>query len=218
MYPGGFRHNEQSRRVVDVLENNGRGLNLTYEVRDGMLNHSKSTSGILDGWGKVDTIEGEVVRISDVVAYVNHDIDDAIRAGVITSRDLPEEVVKVLGTSRSARIDTMVGDIIVFSWAVRSPAALSPPAIKMSAEVILATETLRQFLFERVYNVQAVRKKATSARTVLRRLYRHFILHPDDLPVETPGQLTGIDRRTVDYIAGMTDRFALRLSRNLLRS
>jgi dGTPase len=216
MYPGGFRHNEQSLRVVDALENNGHGLNLTFEVRDGILNHSKSTTGMLEGWGKESTIEAEVVRISDAVAYVNHDIDDAIRAGVISPDDLPQDAVKIVGASRSDRINTMVGDIIVSSWSIRSPEPLTLPAVKMSAEITGSTETLRQFLFERVYNVQAVRKNATRARTVLRDLYRYFLTHPADLPAESPGQTAGANRRTVDYIAGMTDQFALRLAKNLL--
>jgi len=214
--PGGFSHNEQSLRVVDLLENNGRGLNLTWEVRNGIVSHSKSATGMLENWSKVGTLEGEVVRISDAVAYVNHDIDDAIRAGVIVATDLPQTAVNILGNSRSERINAMVANIIISSWAVRSPGALPQPAIKMTPVVTEATETLRQFLFQNVYNVQAVRHKARGARSVLKRLYRYFLQFPEELPSD----INGIEKqnRVVDYIASMTDQYAARLARKLART
>jgi dGTPase len=212
LYPGGFRHNEQSLRVVDVLENNGRGLNLTHEVRDGILHHSKSTSAMLNGWGTVETAEGEVVRIADAVAYVNHDIDDAIRARVISPPELPEITVALLGHTRSERINNMVGDIIIASWSVRSPGSLSRPAIKMSPDVTVATEELRRFLFDRVYNAPAVRQKAPRSRAILRRLYRYFQKYPEELPIELRANLSDESRRVVDHIAGMTDQFATHLA------
>ncbi len=216
LYSGGFRHNEQSLRVVDVLENDGKGLNLTFEVRDGILNHSKSTAGVLDAWPEVGTIEGEVVRIADIVAYVNHDLDDAMRAGVITQADLPQAAASTLGDSRSARINTMVSDIIVCSWGVRAGKKGKPLAITMSRGVTDATEQLREFLFDRVYNVQSAQKEARKARRALRSLYRH-------LSSSTGGDgpyFSGEDRerRTVDYIAGMTDQYALRLAGRLSRA
>jgi dGTPase len=215
IYPGGFSHNEQSLRVVDLLENNGRGLNLTWEVRNGIVSHSKSSTGMLENWSQVGTLEGEVVRISDAVAYVNHDIDDAVRAEVIDTPNLPEAAVKILGHTRSERINTMVGDIIISSWQVRNPDSLLQPAIRMTPEVTEATEILRRFLFRHVYNVQAVRRKARGARMVLERLYRYFLGRPEELPSDIGG--TETDRRVVDYIAGMTDQYAASLARKLRR-
>jgi dGTPase len=214
--PGGFRHNEQSLRVVDVVEGDGRGLNLTWEVRDGILNHSKSRSGLFEAWPEVGTLEGEVCRIADIVAYVNHDIDDAVRAGIIGEADLPAESRRALGTSRSERINTMVSDIIVRSWAVRSNGELRGPAISMSDGVREATDTLRRFLFERVYDVQSTHEEARRARDVLRRLYRYFNEHPEKLPGEYQ-QLPGENPRGVaDYIAGMTDQFAARIAETIV--
>lgn len=215
IYPDGFSHNEQSLRVVDLLENNGRGLNLTWEVRNGIVSHSKSTAGMLENWGRVGTLEGEVVRISDAVAYVNHDIDDAVRAGLISPADLPQPTVGLLGTSRSERINAMVGDIITSSWGVRNPGPLAQPAVRMTAAVTEATEILRRFLFQNVYNVQAVRRNASGARSVLDRLYHYFLRHPEELPSGISGAETA--RRVVDYIASMTDQYANRLARKLPR-
>jgi dGTPase len=215
LYEGGFRHNEQSLRVVDCLEKRGQGLNLTWEVRDGILNHSKSTAGVLDEWGKVGTLEGEVTRISDIVAYVNHDIDDAIRAEIITEDDLSSPVSATLGHSRSQRINTMVCDIIQCSWSVRSTGVLPDLAITMSPAITGSTEQLRQFLFDRVYNVQSAEKDTLRAKRVLRRLYWYFLEHENELPVEFGNREDGVERRVVDYIAGMTDQFATDLARKL---
>jgi len=216
LYSGGFRHNEQSLRVVDVLENDGKGLNLTAEVRDGILNHSKSTTGVLDEWPEVGTVEGEVVRMADIVAYVNHDLDDALRAGVITQADLPQAAASTLGDSRSARINTMVSDIIVCSWDVRDGKRGRLPIIGMSTGIIDATEQLREFLFDRVYNVQSVQREATKARRALRSLYRHLSSSTDVIGPSLPGEAR--ERRVVDYIAGMTDQYALRLAGRLARA
>lgn len=216
VFPGGFSHNEQSLRVVDLLENNGRGLNLTWEVRNGIVSHSKSATGMLENWGKVGTLEGEVVRISDAVAYVNHDIDDAVRAGVIAATDLPQAAVNILGNSRSERINAMVADVITSSWAVRRPEPLAQPAVRMTPAVTEATETLRRFLFQNVYNVQAVRRKAREARSVLDRLYRYYLQYPEELPADINGTETA--RRVADYIASMTDQYAARLARKLTRT
>jgi len=217
LHPGGFRHNEQSLRVVDLLENNGKGLNLTWEVREGILNHSKTKIIDImgDNWGASSTLEGEICKISDAVAYINHDIDDAVRAEVIDTPNLPEAAVKILGHTRSERINTMVGDIIISSWQVRNPDSLLQPAIRMTPEVTEATEILRRFLFRHVYNVQAVRRKARGARMVLERLYRYFLGRPEELPSDIGG--TETDRRVVDYIAGMTDQYAASLARKLRR-
>jgi dGTPase len=216
LYPEGFRHNEQSLRIVDLLENDGRGLNLTREVRDGIVNHSKSSATVLgEDWGEVGTCEGEAVKIADMVAYINHDIGDAIRAGIITERSLPIEAVEVLGLTHSQRINTMVSDIIEQSWDVRaSRKMLKKPTIKMSGKVLAAAETLRDFLFERVYTPSTGRADAENAREVIKFLYQYFNEHEDRLPAEY--RIYGdTQRRVVDYIAGMTDQYALRLAGEL---
>jgi len=216
LYKGGFRHNEQSLRVVDLLENNGRGLNLTWEVRDGILNHSKPEGNIFGkDWGQMGTLEGEVCKVSDIIAYVNHDIGDAIRAGIITEGDLPLSAVRVLGITYGERINTMVCDIIENSWAVTSYETTINPSIKMSPPVLEATNTLRQFLFDRVYNLQSAKREADKAREVLRKLYRFFAKNPDSLPSEYSLFSDKVERSVVDYIAGMTDQYAIRLAEEL---
>ena len=220
LYHQGFRHNEQSLRVVDLLENDGQGLNLNWEVRDGILNHSKSRGDILgEGWGKVNTLEGEVCKIADIVAYINHDIGDAIRAGIITERDLPLSAVKSLGISHSQRINTMVSDIIDNSWAASGydRIIVDNPTINMSPQILEAANVLREFLFERVYNVQSAQEEAKRAREVICRLYQHFKEHEDKLPPEYRAYSDDTERRVVDYIAGMTDQYALRLAEGLER-
>jgi dGTPase len=218
LFPGGFKHNEQSLRVVDLLEKDGRGLNLTWEVRDGIVRHSKSSKGIIlgEGWGDVGTIEGEVVKISDAVAYINHDIEDAIRAGAIAAADLPTGAVKVLGNRHSQRINTMVGDIIVQSWDVRVCDIIRErPAIKMSAPVVAAAEALNEFLFRRVYDVRSARKETARAREVVRFLYQYYVKNASKMPPEYQRQADTIERRVTDYIAGMTDQYAINKAREL---
>ena len=212
----GFRHNEQSRRIIDFLEKDGQGLNLTWEVRDGIVNHSKSRASILkEDWGKVNTLEGEVCKIADIVAYINHDIGDAIRAGIITESDLPVSATTVLGHSDSKRINTMVCDIIECSWGTRGDNAATNPGIGMSPPVLETTNTLRDFLFERVYNLHSAQEEATRAREVVRQLYHYFKEHQDKLPPEYHLYRDEAERRVVDYIAGMTDQYALRLAEGL---
>ncbi len=216
LYPRGFRHNEQSLRVVDILENDGRGLNLDWEVRDGIVNHSKSRAEVLgEDWGEVSTIEGEVCKLADIVAYINHDIDDAVRAGIITEENLPGPAANTLGHSRRERINTMVCDIIECSWAVRNGGNLNTPAINMSPEVVGATDILRDFLFKRVYNLSSSLEKSEEAREIIRRLYTYFNEHEDELPVEYRLDGDGTERRVVDYIAGMTDQYAIRVAGGL---
>jgi dGTPase len=217
LYHRGFKHNEQSLRVVDLLENNGYGLNLTWEVRDGIVNHSKTRTEILgQDWGKVNTLEGEVCKIADTVAYINHDIGDAIRADILTEGDIPISAVKVLGLSHSQRINTMVCDIIDFSWAASGRGTTTgSPKIGMSPQILEATETLRKFLFDRVYNRQAVQQETEKAREVLRLLYKYFNEHEDKLPSEYCLHSDETERRVVDYIAGMTDQYALRMAEEL---
>jgi dGTPase len=213
---GGFRHNEQSLRVVDLLENNGRGLNLTWEVRDGILNHSKPEDNIFGkDWGQVGTFEGSVCKIADIIAYINHDIGDAIRAGIISEGDLPLSAARVLGNEHRERVNTMVCDIIESSWALTGYETTINPPIKMSQPVLEATNTLRQFLFDRVYNVQSAKEEADRAREVVRQLYRFFTRNPERLPPEYRLYSDEAERRVVDYIAGMTDHYALRLAEEL---
>jgi len=216
LYHHGFRHNEQSLRIVDLLENDGKGLNLTWEVRDGIVNHSKTRANILgQDWGEVKTLEGEVCKLADIVAYINHDIDDAIRAGVITEGDLPLSAITVLGLSRSERINTMVCDIIDCSWAVRGDNIITSPAITMSSKILEATSTLHDFLFDRVYDPRSAQKETERAREVVRLLYGYFKEHEDRLPPEYRFYSDDTERRVVDYIAGMTDQYALRMAEEL---
>ncbi len=217
VYHQGFRHNEQSLRVVDLLEKAGRGLNLTWEVRDGILNHSKTRVDILrENWGEVNTLEGEVCKIADIVAYINHDIGDAIRADIITERDLPLSAIKILGISHSQRINTMVCDIIDSSWAVKGcDTIIDRPAISMSHQVSEATNILREFLFEQVYNLQSAQEEARRARETVHLLYNYLKEHEDKLPLEYRAYSDDAERRVADYIAGMTDQYALRLAEEL---
>lgn len=215
LYPGGFRHNEQSLRVVDLLEKDGRGLNLTFEVRDGILNHSKERADIEDiDSGKPATFEGQVCRLADAIAYINHDIEDATRAGVISRDDLPAGPVRVLGLSHSARVNTMVCDVIEFSWPV-SGRTDQPPKIGMSENVLEATNKLRDFLFERVYEERSTGEESRKAREVIRQLYYYFKKNGHKLPPEYGLHSDDVERRVVDYIAGMTDQYALRMAEEL---
>ncbi len=219
LYSQGFKHNEQSLRTVDLLEKDGQGLNLTWEVRDGIVNHAKTRQDILGkDWGKSGTLEAAVCKLADIVAYVNHDTDDAIRAAVITEGDLPLSAIRLLGLPRSERIHTMVSDIIEYSWAARGNKTAEPGAkitIGMSPRVLKATSTLRDFLFDRVYNVHSAHKQAEKAREIVRLLYHYLNEHEDRLPPEYRLHTDEKERRVVDYIAGMTDQYALRMAEEL---
>lgn len=214
LFNKGFRHNEQSLRVVDVLENEGRGLNLSEEVRDGILHHSKSTEKILEGWEKMGTFEGELCRIADSIAYINHDIDDAIRANIIKGEELPESASVVLGNSRRKRINTMVLDIIEQSWAV-SRKTTGEPVISMSEPVRQATNILRDFLFDRVYIPNDDREESRKARQTVKFLYEYFKDNDDKLPPEYLAYSDEPEQRVVDYISGMTDQYATDLAEAL---
>lgn len=195
-----FRHNEQSLRVVDHLENEGRGLNLTWEVRDGILHHPWSTP-------PPATPEAAVVRLADRIAYVNHDVDDAVRAGVLRPGDLPPEVLEVLGGTHGRRIDTLVTDL------VRSSA--EGQDVRLSEPTAHALDVLRDFLFERVYLRPEARSEQEKAIGVVRALFSYYLEHPEAVPEEyhrAPGDLP---TRIADYIAGMTDRYALRVYEQL---
>jgi dGTPase len=220
LFSEGFRHNEQSLRIVDLLEKDGRGLNLTWEVRDGIVNHSKSRAAVLGkDWGEVSTLEGEVVKISDMVAYINHDIGDAVRAGILTENDLPLDAIRVLGNAHSVRINTMVTDIVQSSWDVRANAIIKVrPAITMSPAVLTAADILRDFLFSRVYTPGTGRADAADARDVIIFLWKYFNEHEDKLPPEYRLHADTLERGVADFIAGMTDQYALRLAEELKKS
>lgn len=218
LYHVGFRHNEQSLRVVDLLERQGRGLNLTWEVRDGILNHSKGQGDILgEGWGEANTLEGGICRIADVVAYVNHDVEDAIRAGIISSHDLPAPVAATLGHTHSQRIDTLVRDVIGYSWPASGNCGPTTPAIGMSPEVLKATNMLRRFMFDKVYRPSLAGEQAVRAQEALRLLYSHLMTHEDRLPPELACLSDDRERIVIDYIAGMTDQYALRLAEEIIQ-
>ncbi len=216
LYPGGFRHNEQSLRVVDFLENDGHGLNLTWEVRDGILKHSKGQAGVLgEQWSDVNTLEGQICKIADVIAYINHDIDDAMRAGIIIESDLPEPAVSVLGYTHSQRINTLVCDVVSCSWPVSGHGNVAKLAITMSPQVIKATDCLRQFLFNKVYKPSLAINDAEKARETIHFLYSYFLQQEGRLPQEIASLNDDRERKVVDYIAGMTDQYALRLAEEL---
>lgn len=190
-----FRHNEQSLRVVDVLENGGEGLNLTYEVRMAILGHT--------GERIPETLEGQVVRRSDQIAYVNHDIDDAIRGGILTNADIPKDIARVLGHSHRERIDTLVCDMIRVSR--------EEGRILLSPKVDTALRDLRSFMFERVYRNPVAKGEESKAKDMLRRLYEYYYAHPEAIPQDFQPQLSldGMERTVCDYIAGMTDNYAV---------
>jgi len=216
LYPHGFKHNEQSLRVVDSLERGGQGLNLTWEVRDGILNHSKGQIEILgEGWEEVGTLEGQVCKIADIVAYINHDIEDGIRAGIIAQDDLPRLAIATLGHTHSQRINALVCDIVNYSCPASSQSNLTRPTIGMNPEVLRAANSLREFLFNKVYNPSLATKEAIKARKVMRLLYFYFLRHEDKLPQEFASLPDGKERKVVDYISGMTDQYALRLAEEI---
>jgi dGTPase len=215
LLPGGFRHAEQSLRVVDLLENEGQGLNLTWEVRDGILSHSKGMTDILgEAWGCSGTLEAEVVKLSDIIAYVNHDANDAIRAGLFTEEDLPREAVKALGSNAGERIDTLVKDAVRASWAV-SGASGGKPEIRLSTPVRQSANVLRDFLNERLYRATSNAPEVKRARAAVRRLFRHYRVNPAEYPVHAGAEQETPERRAADYVAGMTDQYALRAASSL---
>jgi len=208
VYAPGFRHAEQSLRVVDVLEQGrtGAGLNLTHEVRDGILNHSKGKD-ILAGRRpeRATTLEGVIVSVCDGIAYINHDIDDAVRAGVLLIEDLPKDAIAVLGQTTSERINTMVVALIRGSV---------DGNIGMELEVLGATNALRTYMYANVYGSEAVNREIVKAKQLLQVLYHHLVDHPTPDSEQGP-ESDGIERRTVDFIAGMTDQYALNLYQKL---
>ena len=217
IHPGGFRHNEQSLRTVDLLEKDGHGLNLTWEVREGILKHSKPREGILsEGWGTAGTLEGQICKVADSVAYINHDLADALSAGVITEDGLPKKALKVLGHNHSERINTLVCDIVESSWAASgSGDSGGTPSITLSPRVLEAADNLREFLFQEVYNSRSALEEATKAKKVLRLLYYYFADHEEEIPPQYRLRGEPVERQVVDYIASMTDQYALKVLQQL---
>ena len=193
VFPGGFRHYDQSLRVVEKLEKNGKGLNLTYEVRDGIACHTRGK--------EADTLEGRIVKLADKIAYINHDIDDAVRAGVMCEEDIPLEIRKALGFKKSARINTMVLNVvensvydIVFSPDIQEPFL-----------------ELHSFMFDKVYTNPVCKGEETKAIEIIIRLYDYFLKNPDRIPQAYHYIIDdeGVERAVCDYVAGMSDRYLL---------
>lgn len=193
--PGGFRHNEQSLRVVDMLENNGAGLNLSYEVRRGILCHT--------GDNLPETLEGQIVRLADRIAYINHDIDDAIRGEIIYPMDIPLEVSQLLGFDHGSRINSLVIDIVT--------ASTDQNRIAQSKQISDAMNILRTFMFEAVYRNPVAKGEEHKAQDMIRMLFNFYQNDPDKLPSDFQDirEREGVDRAVCDYIAGMTDKYAL---------
>ncbi len=196
-----FAHYKQSIRVVEKLEKNGRGLNLTYEVKDGIVNHT--------GNSVASTLEGVIVKYADRIAYINHDIDDARRAGILTEEDIPMELREVLGYKHSTRINTMVTSVIT--------ASLDKNEISMTPEIQDATNKLRAFLFEHVYLNPVAKGEENKAMDMLVGLYEYFVKHPDKMPEMYVHNIEdeGVERCVCDYISGMTDRYAIEIYNDL---
>ena len=199
--PRGFKHNEQSKRVVEVLENKGNGLNLTKEVRDGILNHKMSLSP--------STLEGRAVSISDWIAYINHDIDDAITGEIIKESDLPKEAILILGTTSKDRINTMIYSIYKESDQKNK--------VEMEPHVFEATKNLREFMFERVYFTESTKKEEEKAKRMIGNMYEYFLKNPEKLPdfYRKIVEKDGVDTAICDYISGMSDRYAVYVYENL---
>jgi dGTPase len=203
--PGGFRHYEQSLRIVEVIETTrtGRGLNLTHEVRDGILRHSTGKAMMLGAQGEhAETLEGQIVSLCDAIAYINHDIDDALRAKIIREKDLPADAIAIVGRTTSERIDRMVTALIRGSVDGR---------VAIEEEVRAAIVALRRYLFENVYPHPAINEEIAKAKKIMRELYYFAMQHPDGLIAESGDGSR--ERRVADFLAGMTDSYALRLYR-----
>jgi dGTPase len=209
LHPGGFRHAEQSLRIVERLEKAGSGLNLTWEVRQGIVSHSKPRGDFLgDSVPDGLSLEGQVCRVADAVAYLNHDLVDAFRAGIIHPGDLPSGVLDALGQRHSQRVNTMVSDIVDSSWAATGEDGVTatPPQPAMSPEIREAVNKLRDFMFERVYDPGDRGELGRAARKIVRLLYEYY----QDNPEEVPPEYGDDERSAVDHVAGMTDLYALR--------
>ena len=212
LIPGGFNHYEQSLRIVDVLERDGWGLNLTWEVRDGIARHSKGRSGLPVGAApehRASTIEGQIARVADIIAYVNHDIDDAVRAGLLTEEELPPQRVEVLGNTSSERIGRMVTDVVMQTL----DGGLAE--IRMSDPILQATVGLRSFLFDAVYENDIATAEFKKAAGILGGLWDKLHERPAEFLEARTIEAEGIDAAARDFLAGMTDRYAVNLYEQL---
>jgi dGTPase len=212
LIPGGFNHYEQSLRIVDVLENDRAGLNLTWEVRDGIARHSKGKNGMpvgADREHRATTLEGQIARVADIIAYVNHDIDDAVRAGLLREEDLPSNRVAVLGASSSERIGRMVTDVVMQSL----EGGLTE--IRMSEPILEATVGLRGFLFEAVYENEIATGEFKKAGGILGGLWEKVRERPSEFLDQRTIEEEGLDAAARDFLAGMTDRYAVSLYEQL---
>lgn len=221
LHPGGFRHYVHSLRVVDRLENNGRGLNLTLEVRNGILRHSKGNSEILPKKksGYAITLEGQVVRLADIIAYVNHDLDDALRAGILKEGDVPEDIKEIVGDRHSRRIGNMVRDLIVETLQA------DDGGLHVGEQMLEAITALRAFLYENVYRYYRVHNEFEKAQRIIRDLYGYLmengLVRRQGSEWKNDGKVAGWEddvfahRRVCDFIAGMTDRYAMELYEHL---
>lgn len=212
LMPGGFNHSEQSLRIVDILENGGRGLNLTWEVRDGVAKHSKGKSGMPVGMLpelRASTLEGQIIRVADLIAYVNHDIDDATRAGLLTAQMLPPAATEALGTSSSARIGTLVRDVVAETLAA------DLMEVRMSERVLAVVLDLRRFLFDAVYENPAATAEFKKATDILSGLWEKVRERAGEFLDLRTVEHEGLDAAVCDFIAGMTDRYAVRLFEQL---
>lgn len=204
LHPNGFKHNEQSLRVVDFLEHSYKriGLNLTYEVRDGIINHTSK--------GNPQTLEGQIVSLADRIAYINHDIDDAVRANIIREEELPKDCIELLGKTHGERINTMIHDIIENS--------LDKDKISMSQEIGYSSNKLRDFMFERVYLNKTVKGEEDKAKYIIEQIYYYYMNNFDKLPMEHKSLYSDDKLKEdiiCDYVAGMTDRFAINLFKEI---
>jgi len=212
LVPGGFSHYEQSLRIIDVLENNRRGLNLTWEVRDGVARHSKGKHGLPVGAPpehRASTVEGQIARVADIIAYVNHDIDDAVRAGILRPDALPADAVTELGSTASERINSMVTDVVMRTL----EADLTE--VRMSDGVLAATLRLRSFLFEAVYENPRATAEFEKAAGVLGGLWEKLRSTPEPYLDRATIEAEGLDAAARDFLAGMTDRYAVSLFEDL---
>ena len=217
LHPGGFHHSRQSLRIVEQLEKDGSGLNLMWEVRDGILNHSKPRGDFL-GERSVEnlSLEGQICRISDAVAYLNHDLADSFRAGILTPDMLPSEVSEVLGETHSRRINNMVSDIVETSWnATGETGPGDIPVIGMSERVRSAFYTLREFMFDNVYLPESNGVLGKTAEDIMSLLYSHFHANGNEIPKEYGQRSKSEDMAVVDYISGMTDHYAIRVAERI---
>ncbi|MDA0768632.1 MAG: deoxyguanosinetriphosphate triphosphohydrolase [Chloroflexi bacterium] len=222
IHPSGFRHSNQSLRIVDQIEKDGQGLNLTWEVRQGIVLHSKPRGNFLAGVTDEDlTLEGQIVRISDAVAYLNHDLLDAFRAGVLNENDLPQNVISALGNSHSQRINNMVSDIVESSWSASGESSgpqgelKKEPIISMSEGLQGPFMELREFMFQNVYLPKDSGEEGETARRIIRLLYHYFSEARHEIPTEYALRSRSEAEEVADFVSGMTDRYALRTAERI---